>query len=594
MQEPHFIDTRVDVEDNKKREKKNRKLFSLAAMEILIDKISFLRHKYDKLSINAQERLGYHYNEILNILLFNKYVKKNKNLFKYYKKIKSLVNRGLKFKKRKIHEMENKINTKLADPNYTHFAILKDNNKILFAWNYSDIDKDELRKFPKDYFVKDLKQMFPDIPIKNISIKNKVTLSRENFDISDETNWYKSIDESTTSSSVFGGDGFPIMRGVFNMSPNQKMFNPPMNPNVKNGMNKYGGKFVNPNTEKHSYGGKPLQESYDEDDYNEYAPSNFPSSYKREFDIDDVINYVGKEQWDTFTDEEKKEAVDHYKSIEKINESEIKEDHIKTSDREGMIKFIHKNSDLLKTQYSMRELQQFSSMRLKKLYDNIENKMESKKLNEDKKPSAIINIENLHKENQKNSKTYYKKEASEATNSLVNGKEYKPEFEKDSLKKEDIPMYDNTEGNKDYLEKIHRGLEDFEPEKEDKVWLERFKELAGDEVFKNAKKRKEAKDKYKLGTTKPVLTKNFDPKVPDSDKLLKENIQSFYVDSRNNKKFVIFNSNDIEKLNEQEENKNLVPLNYKGFGQILSESFIEDFKNKTLFFDIKTKKIYTN
>ena len=73
------VDTRIkdSTQKKSKREFKNRKTFSLKAMETLVDKISFLKNKYDALAINAQEKLGYHYNEILNILLFHKYVKSN-------------------------------------------------------------------------------------------------------------------------------------------------------------------------------------------------------------------------------------------------------------------------------------------------------------------------------------------------------------------------------------------------------------------------------------------------------------------------------------------------------------------------------------
>ena len=78
-------------------------------MEALVDKVSFLKTKYDALAVNAQEKLGYHYNEILNILLFHKYVKGNKKLFDYYKKIKDAINKGYDFDKQKKLK-ENTIN----------------------------------------------------------------------------------------------------------------------------------------------------------------------------------------------------------------------------------------------------------------------------------------------------------------------------------------------------------------------------------------------------------------------------------------------------------------------------------------------------
>ena len=89
--QPQPIDTRVNTgAKKKKREFKNRKTFSLKSMEELVDRVAFLKTKYDTLAVNAQEKLGYHYNEILNILLFHKYVKPNKKLLNKTKTLPKL------------------------------------------------------------------------------------------------------------------------------------------------------------------------------------------------------------------------------------------------------------------------------------------------------------------------------------------------------------------------------------------------------------------------------------------------------------------------------------------------------------------------
>ncbi len=75
------------VEEIKKRRK--RRDFNLNAMKQLIDENGFLKSKYDKLSVNAEERFGYHWNEVICNVLYNKYVKSDKKLLERYKALKT-------------------------------------------------------------------------------------------------------------------------------------------------------------------------------------------------------------------------------------------------------------------------------------------------------------------------------------------------------------------------------------------------------------------------------------------------------------------------------------------------------------------------
>lgn len=87
LQESH--DTRVDGEVKvKKRKKRKKRLFKLSAMNKLVDENSFLKNKYDKLSAGAEEKLGYHWNEVVQNILFNKYVKPEETLMGRYLEIK--------------------------------------------------------------------------------------------------------------------------------------------------------------------------------------------------------------------------------------------------------------------------------------------------------------------------------------------------------------------------------------------------------------------------------------------------------------------------------------------------------------------------
>jgi hypothetical protein len=190
--QPTTVDTRVKgaTKKTKKREYKNRKTFSLKAMEALVDKIGFLKNKYDALSINAQEKLGYHYNEILNILLFHKYVKGNRKLFDMYKKIKDAVNKGYEFDKKKKLE-ENTMKTMKNKNSSTHFAINKKTNKILESWNYDGYDHTELKTHKHEYFTKDVKRNFPFLNESDIVVVKKEKLTKNNLNENLKKDWQK-------------------------------------------------------------------------------------------------------------------------------------------------------------------------------------------------------------------------------------------------------------------------------------------------------------------------------------------------------------------------------------------------------------------
>lgn len=191
--QPTTVDTRVKGGSvkKKKREFKNRKTFSLKAMEALVDKVSFLSNKYDELSINAQEKLGYHYNEILNILLFHKYVKSNKKLFSYYKKIKDAINKGYEFKKTKKNLKENTMKKASNQNKNTHFAINKNSNKILESWNYEGYDQEELKNHKHEYFTKDLKRNYPFLNENDVIVVSSKNLQKRKLNEDKKSDWQK-------------------------------------------------------------------------------------------------------------------------------------------------------------------------------------------------------------------------------------------------------------------------------------------------------------------------------------------------------------------------------------------------------------------
>ena len=58
----------------KKSRKKKKRLFKLGAMNELVKQNQFLKSKYDNLSVDAEEKLGYHWNEVVQNILFNKFL----------------------------------------------------------------------------------------------------------------------------------------------------------------------------------------------------------------------------------------------------------------------------------------------------------------------------------------------------------------------------------------------------------------------------------------------------------------------------------------------------------------------------------------
>lgn len=719
------IDTRVKAtKKGKKREFKNRKTFSLKAMEALVDKVSFLKNKYDTLAVNAQEKLGYHYNEILNILLFHKYVKSKPKLFSMYKKIKDAINKGYEFDKvKKLEESTMKKNAK--NNKSTHFAIDKRTNKILESWNYEGHDIEDLKNYKNEYFKKTMVENHPNINMKDVKIVAKNNLLKEGLNPDNKNDWQKYnythfallkefnqilcgynysnisqeelsknkkeffleqimreygnevdpkdvkivkaekiknplnksnwvgliseaycgpkkelkkptakklsnkkkeeiIDESTDVGSVFGAEGMPVANPYmrpkkgFSMKKNQDMWDAEnMLPSVKKSIERlqdfahpvfkkgkkkakgmkvnYATGIVHPNTNSHEFGGGPNVK--------------YPKKPKT---IDEGLSLIDLEA--LMNDEIEYVKLDNQnKNPFKSTKPEL----IRENNRDSIIEFLVKyQGHHLPEVYNKR---QFNNMALKTLNEHYAKVVDRLGLmNEEAKPKALVNIAALNKQTQNDSNNYYKKDASNKTTTMLvqKGEGDGLVYDKDSLQRKDIPKYKyQSEHQQEYLKKITRGLQDFQPEngpngEVDPEWLARKEALmsnteAGKEAFKNAQNRIKAKQDYKIGTNKAVLLQKDLPKVSKADKVLKESsfnliketnildqVQSFYLDEDNRKKPVIFDSNDIITMVSEEKLMGCKELTYKGLGQTLSEDFKNKVLNKKLLYSPDSKKVY--
>lgn len=101
----------------------------------------------------------------------------------------------------------------INDPDYTHYAILKPINKIVFGWDYSGYDGSELRQFKRDYFIQDM--IDNGFNPKDIKILTKNGCIRQGINPDEDSNWTQGSDymvneESLSENYVWHGDVTPF------------------------------------------------------------------------------------------------------------------------------------------------------------------------------------------------------------------------------------------------------------------------------------------------------------------------------------------------------------------------------------------------
>lgn len=72
-------------------------------------------------------------------------------------------------------------------PSNTHYAIHKPTNKIVFSWDYSGYDPEDLKLYKNDYFIADLKDM--EMNPKEITIWTRKSCMNKGIDPTDDANW---------------------------------------------------------------------------------------------------------------------------------------------------------------------------------------------------------------------------------------------------------------------------------------------------------------------------------------------------------------------------------------------------------------------
>jgi len=90
--------------------------------------------------------------------------------------------------KENIYNILKETSYQIDDATNTHYAIHKPTNKIVFSWDYSDVDPEDLRQFKNDYFTIDLKELVGVNP-KECTILNRKSCIKRGIDPSDNNNW---------------------------------------------------------------------------------------------------------------------------------------------------------------------------------------------------------------------------------------------------------------------------------------------------------------------------------------------------------------------------------------------------------------------
>lgn len=94
----------------------------------------------------------------------------------------------------KLSELKSYVKNLLKEEinkDYTHFLIDKSDNKILFGWDYSGIDNEDI----KEYTRIDIKDIFSDRKPSEFKVLSKQSLEKKGINPLDNNNW-KNIQEN--------------------------------------------------------------------------------------------------------------------------------------------------------------------------------------------------------------------------------------------------------------------------------------------------------------------------------------------------------------------------------------------------------------
>lgn len=514
------------------------KLFNTGAVKQIVTDNNFLNGVYNKLKDRGKEIFGYHYNEIILSFIFIKYIKSNKVLFERYLKIRNYF----------INKTKKELSTK------------------------------ELEKAKE----KDIEARARAIEV------DTAQANKEN------------INEDTDTMGVFGIGGIPSTPVAFAKNiKNWRLFQDPI---IK------GAKIIK----------SPLQNNKTEfiaEDYMKdiITPSDIIieningisiEMFLKEFTIDtNIINVKFK-----FNDEilmiviNTNDLLDMVKS--NLYDVELPEKQIINLfklNKDTFIKalslyIISEMDEALPTnEVEENDLIPYTKKNTEQI-TNMEN------INEVAKHPALINLDKIHKENDKNFSDDIKqlnKQVSEYIKDNSKSVPFDYEYDKDSLKPEDIVKYNQADPKLQQYIELNKGngAEDIDfsiPPSQS--WLDKLKNDIGEDNFKKMKTKAHLRNvERKAARSANVNVNDFTKKDKELASLVtvNENITAHYTDIFNKKNIITFN---LSTINEATEIKpEFKKLEYQGLGYLYENkgytSTTDEMSKYNFFFDTNSKQV---
>lgn len=518
---------------NLKEAKRNFKKrdFNLSAMKELILKKSFLKARYDKLSVGAEERFGYHWNEVICNVLYNKYVKNEPELLKEYQ--------ALKIKHERLKDIAK--------------------GKLL----KKEIEKNNISQHPSLENEPTVKPIEPIAKSKEISSKEltETTTSASSGAYSTPFAWSKGM-----------GRFFKPMKGYKIFKNNIK--NTLMEKTNLDSLLEQFGSLV---TEFEQNLGSNIDDNYDDETENENTSNKY------------TFHIVQNDENEFYADIRDEEG----NTIYEINSSDEIEEIINdilltSSEAVQKLEQYLKDKEIIGQDDSLEH-----DKKNKEIEENIMLEIyipDGYSLNEEMKPKGLIQAERIKQQNKENSLTYYK-EMNVGLKDMVNSKKdvnqpidktIKYDYDKDKVESKNAVYPYEEEHNNEYYKTASRGPQDSILDVPNDIYEKRLKKMVGTKNYNMIKDKQNSIKKLDLRNTQKGKYEVVDHMVKESY------LSGFYFDNINNKKIKTTALSKVETTYILSED--LKYFETKGVGNAYDERLKEEIENYNFYFNLKENK----
>lgn len=634
------------------KESKKKKLFNLKAMEEIVELTPFLKNAYEKLSAETEdggpeERLGYHWNEVIHTILFNKYIKTDKDLMFKYKTIRDNINKennddNIDLSAYPLDDEELKESTTTVGSAPSADGALSTNNSGAYStpsiWAKSFKDWKNAKKpifdggkiiipntekhimginsykVVKENYLTDLdyldKLLFEDImgdiePPQEIEEHHISTRNARITFILNTTDQYTEDELNNMKDEDIAAIYFPLCDKEFgNNTDNVLIDNNKIEEEYLYTVKDEGNDLVltdengeSSKIEKNIVGDyKNLQDLETKlKKLNIITNKSKIMENKTENLFEDIMNSLNstnnsKEQKETI--QETGEKYTYYINLDKPDDfyADVRDEQSNTifeiNDKNELEQLISKGA--MKDKNDMEGLENYL-----KNQDIIPSDSElilgniSETINEDIKPVGLIQAEKIKEINKKNSLGYYK-DLNKGIQDMIDGKEgSKMEFnyDNDAFKSNEIPKNDNKEAIDIYHNEVHRGTENY--------ILDRKGNEESSKKYDERLEKEIGKDNFDIVKKKEEVIKDKELRnTPYPGRVLNmnESITGFYLDKLRNKKIKTFFLNEVKEGIDKDGLKKLETI---GLGNLLKESVKDIINSYDFYFNEKDNDIYS-